>query len=60
MVKRIDVGVAIPTAARCFDRTGKRSSSTSGSVRRLLVMWVCTTLVPWKPGPAPEPPEIVS
>ena len=41
-------------------RTGKRHSSTSGSVRRELVMCVCTTLAPSKSGPAPEPPEIVS
>ena len=27
-------------------RTGRRVSSISGSVRRLLVMWVCTALVP--------------
>ena len=38
--------------------TGKRHSSTSGSVRRELVMWVWTASVPSKSGPAPEPPQI--
>jgi len=41
-------------------RTGKRHSRTSGSVSRELVMCVCTTLAPSKPGPAPAPPAIVS
>jgi hypothetical protein len=41
-------------------RTGKRHSSTSGSVSRELVMCVCTTLAPSKSGPAPAPPAIVS
>ena len=45
--------------------TGKRSSSTSGSVRRELVMWVWTPDVPSKPRPsfmrpAGEPEQIVS
>ena len=40
--------------------TGKRVSRISGSVRRLLVMWVCTALVPSWSGPAPDPPAIVS
>ncbi len=31
--------------------TGKRNSSTSGSVRRELVMWVCTASVPSKSRP---------
>jgi hypothetical protein len=33
----------------CPSCTGKRNSKTSGSVKRELVMWVCTTLVPLKP-----------
>ena len=40
--------------------TGKRVSSTSGSVRRELVMCVCTPLAPLKPGPAGAPEQIVS
>ena len=40
--------------------TGKRLSSTSGSVRRELVMWVCTAAAPSKPGPAGAPEQIVS
>src|SRR5471032_2689362 len=40
--------------------TGKRHSSTSGSVMRELVIWVCTAAVPSKPGPGPEPPAMVS
>ena len=39
---------------------GKRNSRISGSVRRVLVMWVCTASVPAKPGPAGEPEQIVS
>src|SRR6185503_11765424 len=35
--------------------TGSRISRISGSVSRLLVMCVCTALVPSKSGPAPEP-----
>ena len=46
--------------AKLSSNTGKRHASTSGSVRREFVMCVCTTLVPSKPGPAPEPPEMVS
>src|SRR5690606_38144092 len=41
-------------------RTGSRHSSTSGSVRRELVMWVCTTEAPGKPSPAPDPEATVS
>ena len=40
--------------------TGKRNSRISGSVSRVLVMWVCTASVPGKPGPAGEPEQIVS
>ena len=45
--------------------TGKRNSSTSGSVSRELVMWVWTPDVPAKPRPsfmrpAGEPEQIVS
>src|SRR5882762_6276958 len=40
--------------------TGKRHSSTSGSVRRELVMWVWTTSAPSNPSPAPDPPATVS
>src|SRR5207253_1727793 len=46
--------------AKPSSRTGSRVSRISGSVRRLLVMWVCTALVPSWSGPAPEPPAIVS
>ena len=41
-------------------RTGKRNSSTSGSVPRVLVMWVWIAEQPSKSGPAPVPPQIVS
>ena len=40
--------------------TGYRDSSTSGSVSREFVIWVCTTSVPSKPSPAPDPPAMVS
>ena len=40
--------------------TGNRNSRTSGSVRRELVMWVCTADAPWKSRPAPLPPQTVS
>ncbi len=40
--------------------TGYRSSRISGSVMRVLVMWVWMALVPSKPGPAPVPPQMVS
>jgi hypothetical protein len=43
-----------------LDPTGKRVSSTSGSVARVLVMWTCTQGAPSKPGPAPVPPAMVS
>src|SRR4029453_9519519 len=41
-------------------RTGKRVSRISGSVSRLLVIWVWTALAPSWSGPAPAPPAIVS
>ena len=41
-------------------RTGKRRSRISGSVRRELVMWVWTALVPALVAVAPAPPQIVS
>ena len=45
--------------------TGKRNSSTSGSVSRELVMWLCTPSAPLKPvpslsTPAGPPAQIVS
>src|SRR6185503_9248829 len=46
--------------ANWSSRTGSRVSRISGSVSRLLVMCVCTALVPSKSGPAPEPPAMVS
>ena len=46
--------------AKLSSSTGKRCSSTSGSVRRELVISVCTPEVPSNPGPAPDPPQIVS
>lgn len=35
-------------------------SRISGSVMRVLVMWLCTPLRPCQPGPAPAPPATVS
>ena len=46
--------------ANSSTRTGKRCSSTSGSVMRVLVMWLCTASVPGWSGPAPVPPQMVS
>nr|VFK10837.1 MAG: hypothetical protein BECKLPF1236B_GA0070989_101629 [Candidatus Kentron sp. LPFa] len=46
--------------ANFSSNTGKRCSRISGSVSRELVMWVCTALAPWNPGPAPAPPQMVS
>ena len=61
--RRRDAGRAPPLPRRIANassRTGKRHSSTSGSVSRELVMCVCTALAPSKSGPAPAPPAIVS
>ena len=51
----------LPARMACSSsRTGNRHSSTSGSVSRELVMCTCTASQPWKPAPAPLPPEMVS
>ena len=39
---------------KVLSSTGKRHSSTSGSVRRELVIWVWTASVPWKARPSPR------
>ena len=41
-------------------RTGKRASRTSGSVIRVLVLWVCTADAPGASAVAPAPPAMVS
>lgn len=41
-------------------RTTHLLSRISGSVMRVLVMWLCTPLRPCQPGPAPAPPATVS
>lgn len=49
-----------PRPASCPAGTAHLLSRISGSVMRVLVMWLCTPLRPCHPGPAPAPPATVS